>query len=148
MKKVLFLLLLLLPLSTVAGTDCVVVKYLDGKQIVIPMADAAEISFRGGAMLIGSREFDMNQLSRYEFSDTESAGIDEIEGDINGYIIDQTGRITLPDDVDPQNVHIYTLGGFDCPIRIQGQTVDFTTLEASIYLVKIGGNSFKLLKRL
>lgn len=128
-----------------AKTDCVVIYEKTGAETLILLKDMSEISFTNNLIHIGEHEFFLDKLIRYEFADSNNAGISEIEGDLSNLRIDSRGIIEFSTDVN--DISVYDLKGNSCHFIRNGNKIDITGLPKEIYLIKIGKTSFKLLKK-
>lgn len=145
MNRLIFTLLLFLSVNCYAKNDCVEVYEKNGAKTVITLNDASEITFSDNLIHIGTYDFLIANLIRYEFADSNNSGITEIEGDLSNLKIDTKGIIEFPMEV--KEVAVYDLKGNRCHFIRNGNKIDFTNLPADIYLIKIGNSSFKLLKK-
>lgn len=138
--------MLIAALSVNAAIDCVAVYDKAGKQEIIPIKDASEITFGVQTMNIGTYDFLLENVSRYEFADSESLGIEEILGDMPGIKIDPRGIISFPTAITNE-VGVYNTHGIKCNVTVRENEIDMRSLPTDVYLVKIGNSSIKFLKK-
>lgn len=146
MKILASIIMLLTAFNVYAAVDCVVVYDKAGKQEIIPIKEAGEITFSSQTMNVGTYDFLLDNLSKYEFADSESLGIEEISGDISGIKIDPSGLITFPMAI-AEEVRVYNTHGIKCNVNIRDNEIDMRSLPTEVYLVKVGNSSIKFLKK-
>lgn len=145
--QIIIALSLLAPASLAAGeTDAVILHMTAGRTKVIPLEDAHEISFSGSQMNVGLQSFPLSDIVRYEFGD-KSSGIEKIEGDLNGIVVDPSGYIDFSMLREKSPINIYSIDGTKHPFILKDKVIDISGLASGIYLVRIGKTSFRMLKR-
>lgn len=148
MKRIIFLFAMIFGwLSSYAAIDCVAVYDRYDEVSIIPIRDASEISFEAEVIYIGSYSFNMNLLKRYEFADSSTLGIEEINGDIPGLKIDPKGVIMFDSSLSKHAVEVWNVSGVAQPFVRNGNTVDISRLPSAVYVVKIGQATIKILRR-
>lgn len=147
MKQIIAILMLAVGLSTYAAVNCVAVYDKNDEVSIIPIDDASEISFDGSIISIGSYSFNMDLLKKYMFADSSQLGIQDIDGDVPGLIVDPKGIITFDDGMSDATVDVCNVNGIVQTFRRNGNTVDFSSLPPDVYIVKIGQASIKILKK-
>ena len=131
---------LLAPASLAAeATDAVILHMTAGGTKIIPVEDAGEITFSGSQMNIGLLAFPLSDIVSYEFSE-KSLAIEEIEGDLRGYI-----DFSMYGEGSP--VDVYGIDGIEHPFTLKDKVIDITHLPSGIYLIRIGKTSFRVLKK-
>lgn len=146
MRIIISILILMSAFNASASVDCVVVHGKEGKQEIIPIKEATEITFGAQTMNVGAYDFFLENVSKYEFADSQNLGIEEITGDISGIKIDPHGIISFPNEINVE-VGVYDTHGIKCEVMVSGKEINMRTLPADIYLVKIGSSSIKFLKK-
>lgn len=145
-KIAIVLLMLMVAFNSYAAIDCVVVYDKDGNQSIIPIKEASEIKFDAQTMSVGTYEFIIDNIKRYEFADASNLGIEEIIGDISGCKIDPIGLITFSEPITKE-VGVYNTQGFRLNVSPKGNVIDLTQLPSDVYFVKIGHSSIKFIKK-
>ncbi len=146
-KYMLLASLLMLTLNAFAGIDCVVVCDKEDKETIIPIKDASEITFDANLMMIGSDIYNMNLLKKYYFADTENLGVEQISGDIPGLKIDTKGLISFNEKIGKESIEVCNLAGLPQPFSLNGNVIDIRNLSPDVYVVRIGYESIKFVKK-
>lgn len=147
MRQIIMILLLAVGLSSYAAIDCVAVYDKNDNVSIIPIKEASEISFDGNIISIGSYSFNMDLLKKYMFGDSSQLGVQDIDGDIPGLIIDPNGMVSFDGSMSDASVEVWNVTGVPQAFKRSGNTIDFSNLPPDVYIVKIGDVSIKILKR-
>ena len=146
LRKIIVSLMLMVSIGSYAEIDCLIVYEKTGIQSIIPIKEASEIKFGVQTISVGSYEFIIDNIKRYEFGDSRSLGIEDVTGDISKYKIDPKGLITFSAPIQ-QEIRVYNSQGLSFDIKPEDNIIDISHLPTGIYIVKIGYSSIKLIKK-
>lgn len=145
MRIIIIFFMLIFSIETHASVNCLKVYNKIGQQEIIPIGIASEITFGDQTMNIGSYEFLLKDILRYEFCDLSDTGISEISDKISEIKINPSGIITFPHTIT-ENVNVYNSKGIIQNVKVHDTVIDLTQLQSDMYLIVIGQSALKFLK--
>lgn len=132
---------------SMAAIDCVLITETDGTRTLIPIEDATEMRFTGSSLTVGELDFPIERLQRYEFADSKTEDLETIVLPGMEISIDPIGRFTFSDLDNDTQITVHNIKGQSFPFGRVGNMVDITGLSPDLYIITIGDNSFKFVKR-
>lgn len=151
-KKTVFLLLALLLAIPLAARerDCLLVHFASGSYVVFPLTSMPQITFDDGVMQIASDRYQVSDVRRYTFGDSENTGISDVTADSGVSSFSRDGRfirIALKDPSQP--LRLYSLSGVELVNGLKPDadgvvTIDMSRLGADGCLLSIGGETIKI----
>lgn len=148
MKKLFTLLLFsIIAFTSFAEYDCMALYLSNGEKKIIPVSEACEISINGGVLTIGSLQYDIYNINKYEFVNSGDSGISEVEGNLDGFVFNPEGLIYIPSKLSDEKVRIFSISGVEYAAKTENGTIDLTALKKGIYIISVGTITFKFAKR-
>lgn len=147
MRTFLLIFFLSIGFGAYAVIDCIVIHTKSDSINIIPLEEAPEITFDSHMMRIGSYDFNLENVVRYEFTEASTVGIESISGELKGFKIDPNGYITVPDAPAVSDIIIVNKAGISCGYMLNGNIIDIHNLPSDVYVIKIGSSSFKFRKK-
>ncbi len=152
--KQIYLTIISIVLSAVgafAQSGSVVLTYLDGKTLVVPVAEAPVMTINGEDLYIDGNTSSFScrlaDLQEYRFSDF-TEGIGEVKGNCT---VDRNGDVfRISAFGKPLEVLLFSLQGVLIrkidSVDGSGVSLDISDIEPGIYLLSINGNAIKIIR--
>jgi len=147
MNRFTIVILTFLSSFAMAPAQNLVLHKAGGETVIIPVKDAAEITFTGTQINIGTTSMNLDDVARYEF--TDMSGIDDviIDCDIDGLQINPRGIIVFTNASLCSSARVYSASGVECACTKSGDTLDFSGQPAGVYVISVGNKSLKMAKK-
>ncbi|MGM9692028.1 MAG: hypothetical protein ACI3X6_02355 [Alloprevotella sp.] len=90
--------------------DCLILHLKSGSCMIFPLKDLPRITVDNDFFTISSKVFDIENVSKYTFGDSEATGIDELKAlSPDGFSMDEAGRVWLASASDDTDVKVYNI---------------------------------------
>lgn len=121
-----------------------------GSNICIKITDCPKITLENGIMSIGTERLHIDNIKKYQFKDLVSSTEKiKIDFQLDVTHIDK-GRVII-ENYTGQNICMHNINGIKMPIKTTINNnkafVDFSKLPAAPYILAIGKESIKIIKR-
>lgn len=132
--------------------DCLILHLKSGSYMIFPLKDLPRITVDNDFFTISSKVFDIENVSKYTFGDSEATGIDELKAlSSDGFSMDEAGRVWLASASDDTDIKVYNIEGKQCFVPVSkissGVCLDFSYLPTGTYLIAVGSETLKLTKK-
>lgn len=153
-KLILFLFLLCFGLSIQAETN-LVVWTKDGSKVAFALSEKPQVTFSESSLMINSNtvsvSYDLKDMAKFTYEDSESQGIRNIENDKASSFKFDGEMLLFPSLKAGSSVFIHSLNGtlvFSRTIQAAGEySFPLSHLGTGVYMVTVDGLTYKIVKR-
>jgi hypothetical protein len=153
MKKIVFIIICICAtLNTAAAEKSMYVYLKNGDVVTFSISDLPKITFDDGVMTVGTELFQVSNVSKYTIG-TETDDVISIDaGDLK---VDARraldGYVTIS-NLGKQEIKLFDLSGKEIQFKMKNENendvvIDFNDHSAGTYILNIGTESIKLLKK-
>lgn len=131
--------------------DCIWLKHTSGSMSCVTLESNPQIEFSGDQVIVGSRSFLLDDIVSYRFGSVDESSVDAIKGE-NNLVLFMENVIEVYGNGIPADVKLYNSQGVGLPLNISAKeggklSIDISSLYADVYILTIGDESFKFVKR-
>lgn len=133
--------------------DCLILHLKNGTKVVCNFSETLpKIYFDREFITISSNIFDITNVLKYTFGDSESTSIhDLLNNGAPAIKIDKNGGVTINSKSKKTDIKIYNVDGklyaTDIKPISTGYYIDFSNHPSGVYIIKIDDVNFKITKR-
>ena len=153
MKKFLFIISIILPLSIMAeGVSKMHILMADGTITDILLYTRPQVTFEGTEIIVASEletfRFESSNVIRITY-DKSATDITTLES--NGEILQKEGDILVSCDIPVGRIAVYAIDGRRVEVNIRTSSrhhyISTSALPAGVYVLEVNGKSTKLMKK-
>lgn len=127
--------------------NCVLIYTKNAAPTLIPFESVEDISFSGDKMSIGTYNFTLQDVEKYEFADASSVISIKDDGCSLQIKFDPKGIVYFDETIKIGPITVSDISGIPCRIKTAPGIVDFSHCSPGIYIVSIGSESIKVIKQ-
>ena len=152
MKNILTIVLLVIGLSAYsAPRDCIILHFIDGSYVVVPLDGNPKITFDGNVVQIDSERYQFTNVRKYTIADSENSGNKEtLEGNSERVSFDKDQMVVRLNSPS-QTVRLHSAVGVEIPIDTKPDVngilrIPIPQSPNQVYLLTIGNETIKIRK--
>lgn len=152
--KIIFLFTILTSLFQAAYSQehkQLVIHFKTGSSAIFPIERQPKITFDNGIVAIDTELYQISNISKYTFNDSDHSNIEAVDKDGNIVKIEK-GAIYFKADKSGIPIKLFEVNGIEHPVNIKDADngiikIDLSGLDKKVYMLKIGSETIKIKKK-
>ena len=152
MKHIITIVLLFFGLSAYsAPRDCIILHFMDGSYVVVPLEGNPKITFDGNIVQIDNERYQFTNVRKYTIADSENSGIIDIRDGNSGRVSFDKDQMVVRLNSPSQTVRLHSAVGVEIPIDTKPDVngvlrIPIPQSPNQVYLLTIGNETIKIRK--
>lgn len=128
-----------------------VIHFKTGSSAIFPIERQPKITFDNGIVAIDTELYQISNISKYTFNDSDHSNIEAVDKDGNIVKIEK-GAIYFKADKSGIPIKLFEVNGIEHPVNIKDADngiikIDLSGLDKKVYMLKIGSETIKIKKK-
>lgn len=129
--------------------DCMLIHFTNGSKLMLPIANESKILFNGNVVTIMTERYQLSNISKYTFEDSETVDIKNPTS--KEYSYSKNGNnITIRLASANTKVKLFTISGLQLPVQKSDDnilSIDLDNYSDNILLLQVGNETIKITRK-
>lgn len=129
--------------------DCMLLHFINGSKLLLPVAQEPKILFNGNVITIQTEQYQLSNISKYTFEDSETVDIKNPTSKKYSYS-QNDNHVTVKLASSDMNVKLFTISGLQLPVnKLDGQilSIDLSKYREKVLLLQVGNETIKITRK-
>lgn len=128
--------------------DCMLIHFTNGSKLMLPIANEPKIIFDGNVITIMTERYQLSNISKYTFEDSETVDIKNPTS--KEYSYSKNGNhVTIRLASANTKVKLFTISGLQLPVKKTDDilSIDLDNYSDNILLLQVGYETIKITRK-
>lgn len=129
--------------------DCMLIHFTNGSKLMLPIANEPKILFNGNVVTIMTERYQLSNISKYTFEDSETVDIKNPTS--KEYSYSKNGNnVTIRLASANTKVKLFTISGLQLPVQKSDDnilSIDLDNYSDNILLLQVGNETIKITRK-
>lgn len=129
--------------------DCMLIHFTNGSKLMLPIANEPKILFNGNVVTIMTERYQLSNISKYTFEDSETVDIKNSTS--KEYSYSKNGNnVTIRLASANTKVKLFTISGLQLPVQKSDDnilSIDLDNYSDNILLLQVGNETIKITRK-